>query len=109
MNTASPSKFTAAAFAFALAAGAPALHAQQAESAPSPDVFHGADKNQDGRLDEQEYRALSERPQGATQDEPGKGLPATKHQAELVKSFKDVDADHDGYIDADEMTGKPKR
>ncbi|MBI4696412.1 MAG: EF-hand domain-containing protein [Gammaproteobacteria bacterium] len=98
----------AAALAVVFAAGVPALHAQQT-SAQSPDVFHGADKNNDGRLDKDEYRALTEHPQGATQDEPGKGLPATKHQAEVVKTFKDVDTDHDGYIDADEITGKPKR
>lgn len=72
------------------------------------DVFHGADIDHDGRLSEQEFEQLSSAPD-AGHDASGKGLPATEHQAQALRNFKDQDIDGDGYISADELTGgKPR-
>lgn len=67
-----------------------------------PQAFLDADKNHDGKLDEAEFRAFNTG-HGATSERPGEGMPATEHQAKVLRNFKDEDLNGDGYISPDEL------
>ena len=41
--------------------------------------------------------------EGAAREEPGQGIPATKHQAQAMRNFKQEDLNGDGYISQDEL------
>jgi Ca2+-binding EF-hand superfamily protein len=54
--------------------------------------FASADRDNDGRIDFQEFRQLLE------------GLEAGMSEAEMKIGFKEIDADHDGLIDRREFS-----
>lgn len=84
-----------------------AAHAQDAPAKPSgpPQAFQDADKNHDGKLDEEEFRTYTgaHEAHGATSEQPGEGMPATEHQAQVLRNFKSEDLNGDGYISPDEL------
>lgn len=74
----------------------------QPQNHSTADAFRGADANGDGRLDEQEFKNFG-MTNGAEREEPGQGMPATKHQAQAMRNFKQEDVNGDGYISQDEL------
>lgn len=69
----------------------------------SPQAFQDADSDGDGRLDEAEFKNYVSG-HGAEAEAPGQGMPATEHQAQTLRNFKDEDINGDGYVSADELT-----
>lgn len=74
-----------------------------AHASSHPKAFEDADRDGDGRLDEAEFKNYVAG-HGAVSDAPGQGLPATEHQAQSLRNFKQEDTNGDGYVSADELT-----
>lgn len=87
-------------------AAGPTCAAPPATPAPepsSPQAFQDADRDGDGRLDEGEFKNFTAG-HGAASEAPGQGMPATEHQAQTLRNFKQEDTNGDGYVSADELS-----